>query len=844
MRKKVPPVVLLAQAVHLPPEEIGHKAKRLAQMMAEGFPVPEGFVVTDRAFRDFCAFNGIDPGAEPEEIVRGLFPTALQEVIAECLDKNTAWPAFAVRSSSGAEDGLDFSMAGQFETLLDVSREEVLKAIKVCWSSRFGQPVKAYLSRKSICDAPMGVIVQRQIQAEYAGVIFTLDPIRRTTDHLVLEWVPGMGESLVSGKATPERLHLRRGSQNPTDTLPRRLAMHVESLKNHALDAERRFGRPIDMEWCCDREGLHVLQARPITGIGGNDTMAWTNANMAENFPHPLTPFAWSAVDAFYSAYMRCALKLFGWTDPELSQVEDILTTLNGVHCGRIYYNLGSWYEVMHLFPIGRWLRRSLDTYIGQKAIMPFQSSGLDKVQPPLKRMANLALFWPRLAAAVGNTTKRIEDFEQLFYRRRALWRDEGEDTAWRQFQELKDVFRFVEEHWAPAICADLKVMLTAGLLESLIRLWISEDADPVMASLMQGVDVKSTEPARLIWSMAQAIGKDERLAGLLKLGNYQELERSLEEEPRALLDTFMEDFGGRCYHDCMIVYPTFEERHDLFWDLVRSYLEAEDMWTCEGAERTISDGGSHLRSLPRWKKAVFRRIHASAREATRLRERGRLFQSLLFGEIRRMALALGEHLQSQDHIPHPEDVFFLHLREIEELLTGKYLFPETIPDLVELRKKSHREMNGTEAPSCFLTERGEYVSPKGSPVPRNEASTLSGIGVSPGKATGKVKVVLDPMDHGLRKGDILVAKTTDPGWTPLFFLAGGLVIEKGGMLSHGAIVAREFGIPAVVNVEGATDILKDGENVEIDGAAGTVKPALMKRKDQAPDGDARDGGR
>ena len=322
----------------------------------------------------------------------------------------------------------------------------------------------------------------------------------------------------------------------------------------------------------------------------------------------------------------------------------------------------------------------------------------------------------------------------------------------------------------------------------------------------------------------------DSELARLLKDRRYQELEERLGPGEQKVLEGFMQEFGGRCYHDCMLVYPTFEERPDLFWDLVRGYMLSKrpspDSFRQVKEKRRGPDTDlpADIKALPFWKRLLLKRVLSSARKAMQLRERGRLLQSMLFGEIRRTCLLLARHLVERGHLAEQEDIFYLHLSELRDLVDGKFQFPELIPELVALRKRALKKSERYEPPEFFLTDWAEYWKPEASVQKHSDAAFLRGLGVSHGKARGRVRVVLDPsMGHELRRGEIMVARTTDPGWTPLFFLAGGLVLERGGMLSHGSIVAREFGIPAVVGLEGACSILRDGQEVEIDGTAGTV---------------------
>jgi phosphohistidine swiveling domain-containing protein len=195
----------------------------------------------------------------------------------------------------------------------------------------------------------------------------------------------------------------------------------------------------------------------------------------------------------------------------------------------------------------------------------------------------------------------------------------------------------------------------------------------------------------------------------------------------------------------------------------------------------------------------------------------------MLFGEVRRLALALGEKLVRLGHLGAAEDVFYLHTAELRDLCAGKFLFPETLPDLITLRRRALERCEVREPPECFVLPEGAYFRARDPVASCVEGSTLHGVGASSGRARGTARVILDPFRDRLEPGDILVARSTDPGWTALFAIAGALVLERGGILSHGAIVAREFGVPAVVGVEGITRRLRGGEQVSVDGDTGEV---------------------
>ncbi len=826
--------VVLGGAARVSPAEVGAKAARLAEAVRLGLPVPEAFAVTAGAFREFCTANGIrlasEPGGVAERIRAGTLPAAL---LAELHERLAALAAqtFAVRSSARAEDGTSCSVAGQLQTFLEVPRDDVPARIKACWAALFAPPILAYAARRGMPPSTeMGVVVQRQIHPRYAGVLFTLDPVSGSADHFVIEWGRGMGDALAAGATTPQRIRVSRRRPAPPPDLPPDLATLVVPLAKHAAALERRLGCPVDVEWCTEGEALYLLQARPVTVAMAPGTAVWTSTNIAENFPAPLTPFAWSIVDEFYTRYVRSLANLLGVRDPALERRGGPLHRLTGVQGGRIYYNIRSWYQLLERYVPGGGaaLRRGLDQYIGQEVPVPPDPAARGA---PSRRPGPLAWlsFWARLTLHLALARRTLAGFEKLFrdYRRALRQPTYGSLGAPALMNRLDALFEdFVARHGHRQCVADLSVVVFPGLLETLLKRWTaSTDGSGVLTvKLLRQPGTSGAEAADLIARMAQGIRERPELGALLDSGRCAEVLQTLPAPLSALYAQFMERFGCRCYHEGLIASPTFEERPDLFWDLVCRYRRApRTPGMASGAAPRPEPADEVLRGLSRERRFVLRLVMGRARRAIALREQGRLVQSLLFGEVRRLALALGEALVRLGRLEASEDVFYLHTWELRDLCAGKLLFPETLPDLVAMRRAALERCSGREPPECFVLPEGGYWHPREPDARGDTAAVAHGVGASSGRAHGTARVILDPTRDRLEPGEILVARSTDPGWTPLFAIAGGLVLERGGILSHGAIVAREFAVPAVVGVEGITRRLRGGELVSVDGDSGEV---------------------
>jgi phosphoenolpyruvate synthase/pyruvate phosphate dikinase len=834
-------IVPLSSYKYVTGRKTGFKASRLSMMISRGFPVPHGYAITVKAFEDFCNYNNIsihlttgDNQEVSKKIIEGRFQPDFEADIRKALSHFPSNDQIAIRSSSIVEDGVDFSMAGQLQTYLCTQKNDVLNKIKLCWSAMFRDTVVAYAKKNEMSyKYKMGVILQTQINSHYSGVIFTMDPLTRSTDFLILEWTKGLGEKLVSGEITPERNYIKRSSPVFPDNIPAHLCKFLKDLYAFALQAEDIFKHPVDIEWCVDESGLHILQARPVTALSNTKAVLWTNVNMTENFPHPMTPFAWSIVDMFYTSYMKSLLHLFGWSKEKIDRNKLIISNLIGIHRGRIYYNLSSWYEIIYFLPFAGWFKKFLDNYIGQKipySFEPFKANKtiMAKLQIPFRIISFFFHFLHIFITAESN----LENFEKKFFNRRKIWRQTPYNVQNLEelIETLKEIMGFVETHYGSPGIADFLVMIFPGLLATLINKWFPE-TNMLSARLLQGLNVKSMEPTALILKMSQEIKANQDYQELLLKGSYSNLEARLDDKLKKILNDFMEKFGGRCYNECMINSPTFEERHDLFWDLVKKYQRKDEQKNSISIENLKAENRKNftrelVSDLSIGRKLIFLNILRNAQNAVKLRETGRIFQSLIFGEIRAITLELGRQLKELGYVNDAGDIFYLEFSEIENLLYGKFHSPESIPSLISLRKETCKKNNDKEPPEFFILDKGDFFKASDSlSINITNNTILQGTGVSAGKAQGKAVIISDPtQDNRLQPGDILVTRSTDPGWTPLFLIAGGLILERGGLLSHGAIVAREFGIPAIVGVDDATKILKDGDFVSINGNTGEIQ--------------------
>jgi pyruvate,water dikinase len=312
--------------------------------------------------------------------------------------------------------------------------------------------------------------------------------------------------------------------------------------------------------------------------------------------------------------------------------------------------------------------------------------------------------------------------------------------------------------------------------------------------------------------------------------------------EFRRELETFIEQWGFRCSAELMLTSPSFQEDSAPLIDLLKAYASMDGESPAEQLERQAAE---RLRDTSRVLEALRRQpvsrwlpfislspivgtILKWTQRAIQLRERARLKQALLYSRLRRVALALGGQLATRGRLTQAEDIFFLTVDEVDLLATGGEMFPDHAAELVALRRRAHAQLAETTPPDSMRLEAGEYLkvaAEAGSAAPCALLGRLTGVGACGGSSTARAAVLLDVTEsHRLTPGSILVTRQTDPGWGPIFPLISGLVIERGGMLSHGAIIAREFGIPSVVGVRNATRLIPHGGSITVDGDRGLVQ--------------------
>jgi rifampicin phosphotransferase len=859
----MPPVIIRYSDDFPVGAKMGGKAGALASLASAGLPIPEWFVVTPDAF------------AKREEDFR-LDATLAREIIATArgLAPGVAW--FAVRSSALDEDGAEHSFAGQLDSFLFVPAEGIPEKVEAVCRSGFSERILAYRREHNLAGGPRppAVLIQRMIDAESAGVAFSVDPVSGRRGHAVVSAVLGLGTALVSGEADADTFTVDRDGTVLTRLIVEKQTAHraskddsegvrpepvpaaqvsqpaiadtqVAAIAELARATSRHFGCPQDIEWAVANGKLWLLQSRPITSMA---TLAdpdgaiglWDNANIAESYSGITTPLTFSFARGIYEAAYREFAKLMGVSAVRIEENRDIFPRMLGLVQGRIYYNLINWYRLLALLPGFSINRAFMEQMMGVKEGLP------EEVLARLTPVEGWAKFHDAVALAgscaglVWNHLLLPRQIKRFYERLNLALRPCDPPIEEMRPDELvaheRDLERQLLLHWDAPLVNDFFAMIFYGLARKLSAKWCDDADGTLQNDLLCGEGgMISVEPARRVREMAEHLAKDSRAADTLCDGSPASVRRWLETAPqfRALYNAYVDKFGDRCLEELKLESLTL---HDQPLVLLRSVGQYARRLAGGGTGEGMNEAKLRAQAEERvagklkgkgLRRIVFDWVLANARKRVRDRENLRFERTRLFGRVRRIYVELGKRFHAAGCIGEPRDIFYLTVEEALGFVEGTSSTVD-LASLAALRKREFEGFREAAVPADRFTTRGgvhlgnRFQNEKLAPVV--DGDTLKGIGCCPGIVKAKARVVIDPRNAVIHRGEILVAPRTDPGWIMLFPSAAGLLVEHGSLLSHSAIVARELGIPAIVSIGGLTQWVSTGDWLEMDGSSGNVR--------------------
>lgn len=812
----------------------GGKGSSLARLSQAGFSVPRGFVVSANGYKAFAetaqsvlsvtsSFDVRDAAQlshQAEKLKNALediaLPAALVRAIETALQGMPEGIRLAVRSSSTLEDLAEAAFAGQHDTFLNViGVQDVLHKVKLCFISLWGDRAIAYRASHGFAheQAAMAVVVQEMVEAQSAGVAFSLNPITGNPAQVLINANLGLGESVVSGESDvdqylvdvsenriieqtipSERIVIRGAESSGTTTaavaggVPCLNEAQVLQVSDLVQRTARFYGVPQDIEWAFDQAGiLRLLQSRSITNI----QPYWTRDESAERFPNVVTPLTWDLVEEGFHNSLRYSLGLMG------------LPVFHGLWFGRCENYVYGNETVVRLY----------------KGIKPDIPANPAEVMQHLPKILNKYAWVIDLPNQWSCSLDRY-----LMELGRLNGIDLGHLDMAGVWQHAKDINALCASYFKPNIAISLAHNMLSAVLKQVCTMVVgAEKAEGLYSDLVSSCETRTVVINRRMMMLAEVIRATPGLLPSLKAGNSRIIieQGKLATYPsfKAAFEEFINLFGNREI-DFDPYHPTWGEVPWIVLDQLRILAESSERFNLqEELQRRFRLRGTELAfisGLPEHFRPLCASLLRLVRTYTELDDLEHFETSRVSPAIRRSLLELGARLKETDVVKESADVWFANRDALDQAITANSTDGwQALRENISANKTSYLASKAKTPAWVFGQEEVSET---------NQNGDMKGLAGSPGVAEGPVFLLFGPEDFGnFPEGAVLVARTTNPAWTPLFYSAKAIITESGGPLSHGAVTARELGKPAVMAVRHVLATLKNGQRVRVDGTKGII---------------------
>lgn len=782
---------------------------------------------------------------------------------------------WAVRSSAVAEDLKGASFAGQYDTVLGVEgTDEVASAVLRCWASFFNANAMQYRLVRNIRDDRMALVVQQLVAADAAGVSFSINPVNGDRDQIVINANYGLGESVVGGLVTPDTIiaakstgavvsqsvgsklvktvRAKGGSQEIETTPDERdrmcLSTHqITRLVELAKRVELSDGHAVDIEWAFAGDALYLLQSRPVTAAAipapqaaDGPPKGWaprtntpidprfplhTNGNVSEILPGCISPLTWSRVSVAIDYAFTQQYYELGVVDKKPDPAAKLESLAFFYY--RPYICISYFTEHAKAAP-GLTPDIYLEEFVGkpEKKTPPFSWGDL--------RPGQILKLFKLLTGFIKNLLQNGRQVDETHVYFKAFCEDlSDERIAQLGNQVLIDKIAFSETYGQMSLLHIwVSSFASAGfaVIRGLTEKWLDDRAGTLAAGLVTGIGVlPSAEPAFGLYEMSQLVAGSETLRAIFAEADnhrvYETLQTSESAEAaafRTALQGFLQRHGHRGICEAELMTKCWRDEPAQVVGMIRNYLlpgvTAPAVVKARQEQARLDATRNTLGRLNPLRRAVMGQLLRFTKHFIQKREEIKNMITLREDRARRVFQRIAARLHDEGRIAAADDIYFLTWKELRGLIFGERSADEA-RRIVEERQQEFRW--------CQQLSMPKLINGVAAPIALDDLDDrkrLHGVGVYPGKVEGRARVILDPRVNAvIEPGEILVAPVTDAGWTPLFINAAGLVVEVGGLLSHGSVVAREYGLPAVVGAAGATRRIKTGDRIVVDGFAGTV---------------------
>ena len=739
---------------------VGKKIENLEILKKHSFPVPE-FVTVNRN-------------------------TNIEEL-------DIPWQFCAVRSSASIEDGENSSFAGQFDTYLNVPKEEVYTKIKKCFDSMENNGVRTYAKQHGLemDQTDMHVIVQKMIASEYSGVCFTANP-QGILNEMVIVVGKGTGDNVVEDKVDTtsyyynltDKIYYYEGKE---DILSEEM---VNKMVELASKMQPILGELLDIEFAITGNDIHILQARPITTLSNEHPLILDNSNIVESYPGLSMPLTCSFVNIVYSGIFKSISRRVLKNEKELSKYDSVFANMVGNANGRIYYKISNWYTVIKFMPMNKKIIPIWQDMMGVKI------KQYDKDAVKLPKFVRLKTYF-NVISEMWNVSKNMKKLNEDFKRINNSFYDKYHDeiTSSELVKLYHELYDTLLSCWDVTLLNDIYAFLFTGL----VKKRMGESGNQVISGIS---NIESLKPIREM----------VRLAYDKNHIDEKEYEKRFAE--------YIKDFGDRNLEELKLESKTFRSNPELLTEKILQYNEDKEKLT-DMYNKLMHDEPTTIKL-----KGINRFLAKKAAKGIANREISRLNRSRIFGIIRLMFTKIGDEFAKKDILEETLDIFWLTVEEIFDLVE-KNSEITNVKKMVKDRKAEYELYACLPAYQRLIFAEKEFDKKHRSVNAHRvfaDQSKLFGTPCSDGIVEGETLVVTDVTKVKDYKDKILVTKMTDPGWVFLLVGAKGVISEKGSLLSHTAIISRELKIPSIVGVEKLLDTIKTGDKIRMNANTGEIE--------------------
>lgn len=786
----------------------GNKIDNLIILKEKNIRIPDFIIIKyEDVVKDASKFEKILSNSEQDNLhdlslkLKELFNDEIEIKLNLELDDNF----YSVRSSSNIEDGQKNSFAGQFDTFLNVKKEDINEKVKLCFQSLYNENVLEYIRKNNIkvTDLKMNVLVQKMVDSELSGVIFTANP-RGILNETVITVGEGVGENIVQDKVDTtsyyynltDKIYYYEGKE---DYLNKKT---IEELIDKSIEIKKYLGDYLDIEFAIKDNIIYFLQARQITTIDDAKPLILDNSNIVESYPGISLPLTCSFVNIIYTGVFKGISYRILKDKKAIKRYEDVFSNMVGNVNGRIYYKISNWYTILKFLPFNSKIIPIWQEMLGVK------NKNYNNQKVKLSFITRIMTYFNFLHEFL-NVEKNMESLNKEFVAVNKYFYDNfskemNEKEIVKLYYEVKNrLLNF----WDVTLINDLYTFIYTGLLKNRLKKQ-TKDYEKVANEYISGIsNIESMKP----------------IEELIKIA--YEKDKISKEEYDSRIDEYIRIYGDRNLEELKLESSTFRTNRNLLENKINEYnVDKEKL---KILYENLNKSNKEKLDI---KDKKLEKLVNKCKIGIKNREISRLNRSRIFGMVREVFLTLGEKFEAKNIISTQKDIYYLTVDEIFDLVDNN----RDMRDVIEKRKREYELYRLLPAYSRLIFEKREFNKSHlniNSKKVYQDNYTLRGIPCSNGIVQGEALVIENINNIPSCNDKILITKMTDPGWVFLLATAKGVIAEKGSLLSHTAIISRELKVPYIVGVEHLLDSIKTGDIIKMDGFSGEIE--ILERTEE-----------